>query len=214
MCVYCPSNGSLPCVALPYSQQDCGLYVACELLDGTVEYMTAAQCEYAKGRESDFTLLIFDSKSFLNNFASFFFHFFQFQSIIFVCTRAKTASCSVDCVGDSCASVYGYDGVCVAPATSQTACNATATSLGTSFLFKNNTCVLPNVTQSQCSQVKEKAITFRFAHVFFPAVWVVHMGIVRGTHSLSVRRQCSAVVSGLLRVSVANLPKSGKILNV
>ncbi len=68
--------------------------------------------------------------------------------------RARTSECSVDCVGESCASVFGYDGVCVATqAQSESACNSTAMSLSTNYLFQNGTCVLPAVTQSSCTQL-------------------------------------------------------------
>jgi hypothetical protein len=48
-CVYCPSNGSLPCQNVEgYSASSCELAVACEFPDGTVEFgLSADDCRYA-----------------------------------------------------------------------------------------------------------------------------------------------------------------------
>ncbi len=47
-CVYCPNNGSLPCVHVPFlNESACLNAYACELHDGTVLFnLTKEQCMY------------------------------------------------------------------------------------------------------------------------------------------------------------------------
>ena len=49
-CVYCPSNGTLPCrIVEGYSQSNCSSGIACEFPDGTVEFgLSAEECRYGK----------------------------------------------------------------------------------------------------------------------------------------------------------------------
>ena len=64
-------------------------------------------------------------------------------------------SCSTDCAGNSCESIYNLAGGCFIPSLSSSSdCSVYSATYGVATeWFKNSTCVLPDAPESQCSMV-------------------------------------------------------------
>jgi hypothetical protein len=69
--------------------------------------------------------------------------------------RAMSPQCSVDCLGDSCQSIHGYEGVClVEDITTELQCEVyEETYFVTTLWFNGSVCLLPSASQEDCNKV-------------------------------------------------------------
>ena len=104
--------------------------------------------------------------------------FFRFLSLSFiplsyVFSRQQGEGCSVDCLGDSCESVYLYVGACFVPSVAdESDCSLYATTNGLSKLSgilqnSSEVCVVLSVSEDDCGGVPFSLDFFFFFWFFF-----------------------------------------------
>ena len=93
-------------------------------------------------------------------------------SVVFGLTEgecdSQTGSCSVDCPGESCRSLDGVYGVCLATVSSESLCNSFNSFSGVDAVWYEDTiCVISTQSSSSCSEVFQFPFSFQHPTFFY-----------------------------------------------